>query len=122
MPPGTLECACGDAPLLHASVAGEVWGGFCASCERTPVSVQALAQRKAAPQNGGLRTSDELCVQEASLAIVDVRLASMRGSLQPRLSAAAGALLFPQQEAAIRAQRSAELRLLVINSDGTGAP
>ena len=109
-------------PLLHASVAGEVWGGFCASCERNPVSVQALAQRMAAPQTGGLRTSDELCVQEASPTIVDVWLAAKHnGSLQPRLSAAAGALLFPQQEATVRAQRSAELRLLVINSDGTGA-
>ena len=43
-------------------------------------------------------------------------------AIQPRLKAANVALLFPEQEATMRAQGSAELRLLVTDNDGAGAP
>ena len=47
---------------------------------------------------------------------------SRNGLGRPRLTAAVAALLFPQQEAVVRTQQSAELRLLVTDNDDPGAP
>ena len=54
--------------------------------------------------------------------IVDVLLSFTGGKIKPRLTAAVAALLFPQQEAVVRTQQSAELRLLVTDNDDPGAP